>query len=128
MGVFGFDEAALFIVLRALNGGVVPRELSPVMIGKVAAVAQHFECAELMTPLYDCWRENLHPWLLWEPARVTSVLISILYSSLVFKDPVYFYEAVAAAIQYADGLLPTLGLPIPWELIRTSSLFPKIPQ
>lgn len=125
VGMFGFDESALFIVLRALNGGLVPQELSPMMIGKVAAVAEHLECAELMTPLYDCWRENLHPWLVWEPGCITSVLFSILYSSLVFKDHVYFYEAVAAAIQYADGLLPTLGLPIPWELIRMSSPFPE---
>lgn len=118
--VHGFDEAALFIVLRTFNRGVVPRECPPMIISKIAAVVEHFECAELMTPLYDFWREQLHPWILWEPGCVTSTLMALLYSSLVFKDHLYFCEAVAAAIQYAYGLLPTLGLPIPWGLIRTS--------
>lgn len=112
--VHGLDEFALLVMLHDKS----PRRMSTMMMGKIQVAASYLGGSRVLTTLYHrTFKKTSSKRLLGHPQCITRPLVVLLKASLENEDVILFKDCVAAAIQYADGLLPQLGLVFPQALI-----------
>lgn len=107
-----WDSDALLILMNIIHGHTrnVKRTISLEMLTKLAVLVDYYQCAEVVEIFSEIWINQLNTNL---PATYSRDLILWLCISWVFRQPYQFKAATYTALKQSQGLIRTLGLPIP---------------
>lgn len=109
-----WDIEAFLILFRIMHCqfNQVPRKLAVEMLAKVAVVADYYECKDVIKFFADIWIEDKSL-----PSIYCRELILWLWISWAFRYDRKFRVITATAMLYGDGVINSLGLPIPDRVI-----------
>ncbi|KAK4150498.1 hypothetical protein C8A00DRAFT_17989 [Chaetomidium leptoderma] len=110
----GWDTEAMTIVLNALHGHYlrVPMTVTLEMLAKIATIVDYYAVHEAMQLLRMFWIDHLSKALLITTCSKRDSALWICVSC-VFGDAGIFMHVTQVAIQYGQGDISSLGLPIP---------------
>ncbi|KAM0254895.1 hypothetical protein ACHAQJ_006332 [Trichoderma viride] len=108
--VEGWDEQALYAVVCVLHGlqENLPREVDLEMLGKMAVIADHFQCREILQN--GSWMKLL-------PAVYGRDLLLTFFSSWVIREIRAFGVLSNIIMLHSRGRMHSLDLPIPNYII-----------
>ncbi|KAK8013462.1 hypothetical protein PG991_009055 [Apiospora marii] len=113
-----WDAAAMIILMDIIHGRSrkVPQLVSLDLLTKIAVMVDYYQCHEVVEMYADRWINSLSHNL---PEKCDRDLILWIAVSWVFSQDDLFETVTNVAIGESDGLLPTLGLPIPQHIVET---------
>jgi hypothetical protein len=111
-----WDAEAFLIVMNIIHGHhrVVPRLISLDLLGKIAIIVDFYECHEATEIYIDIWISNIMEGL---PSSYGRECVLWLSVSWVFSRANEFEEMTALATKGCEGLVETMGLPLPDTLL-----------
>lgn len=113
-----WDIEALMIVLQAIHGQyyLIPETLTLEMLAKVAVIADYYKCQNALYLLTDMWVKKIEGEIPF-PTTVSRDLILWLWIAWFFQLPYQFKLSTSIVMAQSDGVIDTLGLPIPDNVI-----------
>jgi hypothetical protein len=119
-----WDSEALLIILRAIHGqyNQIPRKVTLEMLAKIAAIADYYDCKDVLYIMTDIWINSLDE----KVPTCSRDLILWLWVSWFFKLPTQFTESTSNAMSSSDGLIHGRGLPIPNKVISKRPHIQKV--
>ncbi|KAL6230203.1 hypothetical protein BDW75DRAFT_234590 [Aspergillus navahoensis] len=114
-----WDLEALLVLLRTIHGQnyLIPRKLTLELLAKVAVLADYYDCREAVDILgRHIWINAMEEAI---PSTYCRDLILWLWVSWFFQLPAHFKKASSAAMSLSDKGIDALGLPIPYNVIRS---------
>ncbi|KAJ5945989.1 hypothetical protein N7454_002828 [Penicillium verhagenii] len=114
----GWDLGAFLIVLRAIHCqyNKIPKKLTLEMLAKVAAIADYYNCKDILYVMTDRWIDSLDEKICNANPRD---LMLWIWVSWFFHLPAWFKESTSLAITSSCGLINSRGLPIPCTVIAS---------
>ncbi|KAF5522349.1 hypothetical protein CGCA056_v006886 [Colletotrichum aenigma] len=111
-----WDVDAFLILMKVIHGRLddVPTVISLEMVAQVAVLVDYYQCHETMKFASKLWLERLSKQVLNACSRR---LVLKIFVAWVFDHQRLFAKATKMAILTCQGVLPTLGLPIPDAII-----------
>ncbi|KAJ5919272.1 hypothetical protein N7466_010215 [Penicillium verhagenii] len=112
----GWDSNALLIVFRAIHCqyNQIPKKITLEMLAKVAAIADYYDCKDILYVMTDRWIDSLAEKI--ETACSRDLMLWI-WVSWYFHLPARFKESTSVAMAGSCVLIDGLGLPIPNTVI-----------
>jgi len=111
-----WDEAALLILLDVIHSRYdrVPRNVDIEMLTKLATLIDYYQCLEATALCTENWITHLVNKYYFMADLYGRYLVMYLCVACVFRSPGLFRYTTRAAINTGtDGIMRTLGLPIP---------------
>jgi hypothetical protein len=115
-----WDPEALLVLMHIIHGRNrhVPRLISVELLAKIAVLVDYYHCYEAVEVFADIWVRELRNQL---PAQVGRELVLWLCVSWIFGHTEVFASVTSIALQQSQEPLPTLGLPIPEQIVGKQS-------
>lgn len=112
----GWDTEALLIMLRAMHcqHHSIPRTVTLEMLAKVAVLVDYYKCKEAVGIFTDIWITALKGTI---PNAYSRELILWLWISCFSGLSAEFRKITSTAMSRSNGLIDSLGLPIPDKII-----------
>jgi hypothetical protein len=111
-----WDPEALLILMNIIHGHTrkVPRVVSLEMLAKIAVLVDYYKCYEVVELFSEVWIDQLKGDL---PTVYSRDVILWILVAWVFTQPEQFQAATRIAQRQSSGPIPTLGLPIPGNIV-----------
>jgi hypothetical protein len=119
-----WDSEALLIILRAIHCryNQIPRKVTLEMLAKIAAIADYYDCKDVLYIMRDIWINSLDE----KVPTCSRDLILWLWVSWFFKLSTQFTKSTSSAMSSSDGLIHGRGLPIPDKVISKGTHIQKV--
>lgn len=117
------NPEVMLVVMNIIHGRTrkVPRQINLDFLTEIAILVDYLKCHEVVEPFSDMWIENLESSITYIYSKK---LIQWLCISTVFQRKDIFTNLTNTAILQANGLIETLGLPIPKSVVGAWSITP----
>lgn len=112
-----WDGEAFLLLMRILHHKTreVPREIELETLAKIAVLVDYYGCHEAVEPWAERWMSDLGADM--AEFFYSRELLLKLTISWVFSDRRRFRSLTETAIRTSRGPIPTLGLPIPYQVV-----------